>query len=67
MLTTAATSTPQSHSSFMKDICDRVVKELETLGVSGSFGSKMSDDLQVINGVKGYDSKRLNESNENGK
>ncbi|XP_057750893.1 E3 UFM1-protein ligase 1 homolog [Arachis stenosperma] len=51
-------------SSFMKDICDRVVKELETLGVSGSFGSKMSDDLQVTNEAKGYDSGRLNESNE---
>ncbi|MED6147155.1 hypothetical protein PIB30_041407 [Stylosanthes scabra] len=51
-------------SSFMKDICDRVVKELETLGVSGSSGNKMSDDLQVANEAKGYDSGRLNESNE---
>ncbi|QHN97368.1 hypothetical protein HN51_045148 [Arachis hypogaea] len=48
----------------MKDICDRVVKELETLGVSESFNSKMSDDLQVTNEAKEYDSRRLNESNE---
>ncbi|QHO51606.1 uncharacterized protein DS421_1g32290 [Arachis hypogaea] len=36
----------------MKDICDRVVKELEAIGVSEFFGSKMSDDLQVTNEAK---------------
>ena len=41
-----------------------MVKELETLGVSGSSGTKMSGDLQVANEAKGYDSSRLNESNE---
>ncbi|KAJ1431948.1 E3 UFM1-protein ligase 1 [Sesbania bispinosa] len=52
-------------SSFMKDICDRIVKELETLGVSGTSGTVIPGDLQVANEAKvGYDSSRLNESNE---
>ncbi|KAL5130322.1 E3 UFM1-protein ligase 1 [Glycine soja] len=47
-------------SSFIKDICDRVVRELETLGVSGSAG-----DFQVSNEAKlGHESSRLNDSNE---
>ncbi|XP_020214307.1 E3 UFM1-protein ligase 1 homolog [Cajanus cajan] len=52
-------------SSFIKDICDRIVKELETLGVSGSAGITMPGDFQVPNEAKvGHDSSRLNESNE---
>ncbi|KAK7262399.1 hypothetical protein RJT34_29971 [Clitoria ternatea] len=52
-------------SSFIKDICDRVVKELDTLGVSGSAGNMMPGDIQVSVEVKaGDDSSRLNESNE---
>ncbi|KAK7404632.1 hypothetical protein VNO78_05587 [Psophocarpus tetragonolobus] len=51
-------------SSFIKDICDRVVKELETLGGSGS-GSTMPGDSQVPNEAKvGHVSSRLNESSE---
>ncbi|XP_061354070.1 E3 UFM1-protein ligase 1 homolog isoform X2 [Gastrolobium bilobum] len=52
-------------SSFMKEICDRVMKELETLGFSGSSGTTISGDLQVAGEAKvGYDSSRFNESNE---
>ncbi|KAL2989466.1 hypothetical protein AAZX31_11G141300 [Glycine max] len=49
-------------SSFIKDICDRVVKELETLGVSGCADSTMHADVQVPNEAKvGHESGRLNE------
>ncbi|TKY67292.1 E3 UFM1-protein ligase 1-like [Spatholobus suberectus] len=52
-------------SSFIKDICDHIVKELETLGVSGSAVTTMPGDFQVPNEAKvGHDSTRLNESNE---
>ncbi|RDX74428.1 E3 UFM1-protein ligase 1-like protein [Mucuna pruriens] len=52
-------------SSFIKDICDLVVKELETLSISGSAGTTMAGDFQVPNEAKvGHESSRLNESNE---
>ncbi|CAK8575966.1 unnamed protein product [Lathyrus sativus] len=52
-------------SSFMKDICDRTVKELETLAVSRSLGTVKHGDLPIANEVKaGYDSSRLSESSE---
>ncbi|KAF7805522.1 E3 UFM1-protein ligase 1-like protein [Senna tora] len=52
-------------NSFMKDICEHLVKEMETLGVSGSSGSKMSGDSQVANEAKvGQDLSRPNESSE---
>lgn len=52
-------------SSFMKDICDRMVKELETLAVSRSLGTAKPGDLPIANEVKaGYDSSRLSESSD---
>ncbi|AES88777.2 E3 UFM1-protein ligase-like protein [Medicago truncatula] len=52
-------------SSFMKDICDRMVKELETLTVSRSLGTAKPGDLPIANEVKaGYDSSRLSESSD---
>ncbi|KAK2434029.1 E3 UFM1-protein ligase protein [Trifolium repens] len=52
-------------SSFMKDICDRMVKELETLAISRSLGIAKPGDLPIANEVKaGYDSSRLSESSE---
>ncbi|WJX44259.1 hypothetical protein P8452_31256 [Trifolium repens] len=52
-------------SSFMKDICDRIVKELETLAISRSLGIAKPGDLPIANEVKaGYDSSRLSESSE---
>ncbi|XP_045832965.1 E3 UFM1-protein ligase 1 homolog [Trifolium pratense] len=52
-------------SSFMKDICDRMVKELETLAISRSLGTAKPGDLPIANEVKaGYDSSRLSESSE---
>ncbi|XP_019454021.1 PREDICTED: E3 UFM1-protein ligase 1 homolog [Lupinus angustifolius] len=52
-------------SSFVKDICDRIMKELETLSVSGSSGTMLSGDLQVATEAKvGYHSSRFSESNE---
>ncbi|CAL5211350.1 unnamed protein product [Lathyrus oleraceus] len=52
-------------SSFMKDICDRTVKELETLAVSRSLGTVKPGNLPIANEVKaGYDSSRLSESSE---
>ncbi|KAL2328687.1 hypothetical protein Fmac_022114 [Flemingia macrophylla] len=52
-------------SSFLKDICERVVKELETLGGSGFAGITMPGEFQVPNEAKvGHDSSRLNESSE---
>ncbi|KAK7312515.1 hypothetical protein VNO77_36424 [Canavalia gladiata] len=52
-------------SSFIKDICDRMVKELETFGVPGSSGSMMPGDFKVANEARvGNDSSRLNETNE---
>lgn len=52
-------------SSFMKDICDRMVKELETLAVSRSLGTAKPGDLPIADEVKvGYDSSRLSESSE---
>ena len=54
-------------NSFIKDICDCMVKEMETLGVSGSSGALVSGDSQVVNEAKaGHDSSRLNESTEMG-
>ncbi|CAJ1979395.1 unnamed protein product [Sphenostylis stenocarpa] len=50
-------------SSFIKDICDRIVKELETLGVSVSAGYTMHGEVQVPSEAKvGHESSRLNES-----
>ncbi|CAI8608903.1 unnamed protein product [Vicia faba] len=52
-------------SSFMKDICDCTVKELETLAVSRSLGTVKPGDLPIANEVKaGYDSSRLSVSSE---
>ncbi|XP_058729844.1 E3 UFM1-protein ligase 1 homolog [Vicia villosa] len=52
-------------SSFMKDICDRTVKELEALAVSRSLGTVKPGDLPIANEVKaGYDSSKLSESSE---
>ncbi|XP_057449095.1 E3 UFM1-protein ligase 1 homolog isoform X2 [Lotus japonicus] len=52
-------------SSFMKEICDRMVKKLETLGILGSSGTAIPGDSQSANEAKvGFDSSRLNESNE---
>lgn len=52
-------------SSFMKDICDRMVKELETLAISRSLGTVKPGDLPIATEVKaGYDSSRLSESSE---
>ncbi|XP_058753360.1 E3 UFM1-protein ligase 1 homolog [Vicia villosa] len=52
-------------SSFMKDICDRTVKELEALAVSRSLGTVKPGDLPIANAVKaGYDSSKLSESSE---
>ncbi|BAT90668.1 hypothetical protein LR48_Vigan08g159000 [Vigna angularis] len=52
-------------SSFIKDICDHVVKELETLDVSRSAGSTMPGNVKVPNEAKvGRELSRLNESNE---
>ncbi|CAI8596846.1 unnamed protein product [Vicia faba] len=52
-------------SSFMKDICDCTVKELETLAVSKSLGTVKPGDLPIANEVKaGYDSSRLSVSSE---
>ncbi|KAL5062350.1 hypothetical protein RYX36_024087, partial [Vicia faba] len=52
-------------SSFMKDICECTVKELETLAVSRSLGTVKPGDLPIANEVKaGYDSSRLSVSSE---
>ncbi|KAI4334471.1 hypothetical protein L6164_019161 [Bauhinia variegata] len=52
-------------NSFMKDICDRLVKEMETFAVSGSSGTLLPVDSLVANEAKsGHGSSRLNESNE---
>ncbi|KAK4255002.1 hypothetical protein QN277_008065 [Acacia crassicarpa] len=52
-------------NSFMKGICEHLVKEMETLGVSGSSGIKMFSDSLVANvGKIGQDLIRSNESNE---
>jgi hypothetical protein len=52
-------------SSFMKDVCDRMVKELETLAISRSLGTVKPGDLPIATEVKaGYDSSRLSESSE---
>lgn len=54
-----------SLSPFYQDICDRMVKELETLTVSRSLGTAKPGDLPIANEVKaGYDSSRLSESSD---
>ncbi|XP_028775796.1 E3 UFM1-protein ligase 1 homolog [Neltuma alba] len=51
--------------SFMKGICEHLVKEMETLGVSGSSGIKMLSDSQAAKEAKvGQDFTRSSESNE---
>ncbi|KAK7257759.1 hypothetical protein RIF29_31973 [Crotalaria pallida] len=52
-------------SSLMKEICDGIMKELETLGVSGSSGTTLPGDVYAASETKvGHHSSRLNEYNE---
>ncbi|GAV71409.1 DUF2042 domain-containing protein [Cephalotus follicularis] len=51
-------------SGFVKDLCDRMEKEMEAFSISGSSGIIMSDDLHLIEDKVTHDSSRSTESNE---
>ncbi|KAI4322188.1 hypothetical protein L6164_021905 [Bauhinia variegata] len=52
-------------NSFIKGICDHLVKEMEIFGVSSSSGTVIPVDSQVMNEAKiGHGSYSLNEPNE---